>query len=63
MSTLVLRRVAIASIRPDPQNARTHDETNVAATVARWEKATGKRAVIEATGRGFAETAEERGVA
>lgn len=29
-------------------------------TVARWEKATGEKAVLEATGRGFAETAEER---
>jgi len=38
MSTLVLRRVAIASIRPDPQNARTHDETNVAAIRASLER-------------------------
>ncbi len=29
-------------------------------TVLRWEKATGRRATLEATGRGFAETAEER---
>lgn len=29
-------------------------------TVLRWEKATGKKAVLEATGLGYAETAEER---
>ena len=35
----------------------------VDADVRRFEKATGKRAVLAATGRGYAETAEERGVA
>jgi DNA modification methylase len=35
----------------------------VDADVRRFEKATGKSAVLAATGRGYAETAEERGVA
>jgi len=31
--------------------------------VRRWEKLTGKQAVLESTGRTFTETADERGVA